>query len=153
MDLSYAKIPVFGGENRRLYRELKFVYIVTDDRNPTNHPLYVVEKDLGSCMLHFSDDNTAGMLQVEKEKPVKRSVEQENELWQMYFDGSSSKEGAGAGILLISHGGESLGLMYKLEFVTTNNATINEALMLGLKDAKDMGIQQIYVYGDSKLVV
>ena len=72
MDLTYATILVFGGENRRLYRELQFAYIVTDDKNPTNHPLYVVAKYLGTCMLHFSDDdNTAGLLQVEKEKPVK----------------------------------------------------------------------------------
>ena len=68
MDLTYATIPIFGGENRRLYRELQFSYIVTDDKNPTNHPLYVVDKDLGTCMLHFSDDdNTTGLLQVEKE--------------------------------------------------------------------------------------
>ena len=35
MDLTYATIPVFGGENRRLYRELQFAYIVTGDKNPT----------------------------------------------------------------------------------------------------------------------
>ena len=94
MDLLYATIPVFGGENRRLYRELQFAYIVTDDKNPTNHPLYVVEKDLGTCMLHFSDDNdTTSLLQVEKENLVKYTREQEDELWKMYFDGSSSKEG------------------------------------------------------------
>ena len=68
MDLSYAIVPVFGGENRRLYKELQFAYIVTNDKNPTNHPLYAVDKDLGTCMLHFSDeDNTDGLLQVEKE--------------------------------------------------------------------------------------
>ena len=40
---------------------------MTDDKNPTNHPLYAIENDLGTCMLHFSDDNdTAGLLQVEK---------------------------------------------------------------------------------------
>ena len=67
MDLTYATIPIFGDEKRRLYRELQFSYIVTDDQNPTNHPLYVVEKDLGTCMLHFSDYNDAtGILQVEK---------------------------------------------------------------------------------------
>ena len=75
MDLSYATIPIFGGENRGLYRELQFAYIVTDDRNPMNHPLYAVEKDLGSCMLHFSDDNVNGILQVEKEILVKHSIE------------------------------------------------------------------------------
>ena len=68
MDLSYATIPVFGGENRRLYRELQFAYIVTDDENPTNHPLYAVDKDMGTCMLHFSDeDNTDGLLQVDNQ--------------------------------------------------------------------------------------
>ena len=71
----------------------------------------------------------------------------------MYFDGSSSKEGAGAGIVLISPSGELVSLIYKLEFVTTNNTTKYEALILGLKVAKDMSIQQISIYGDSKLVV
>ena len=53
MELTYATIPVFGGENRRLYRELQFDYIVTDDKNPTNLPLYVVDKDwvLVCCIL------------------------------------------------------------------------------------------------------
>ena len=152
MDLSYATIPIFGGENR-LYRELDFAYMVTDDRNPMNHPLDVVEKDLGSHMLHFNDDNTIGMLHVEKEKPVKCTMEQKDELWQMYFDGSSSKEGVGAGVVLISPGGELVSLMYKLEFVTTNNTAEYEALLLGLRTTKDMGIQQIFIYGDSMLVV
>ena len=54
MDLTYATIPVFGGENRRLYRELQFAYIVTDDKNPTNHPLYAIDKYLGTCMLQLA---------------------------------------------------------------------------------------------------
>jgi hypothetical protein len=28
MDMTYATIPIFGGENRRLYRETKFSYVV-----------------------------------------------------------------------------------------------------------------------------
>ena len=43
--------------------------------------------------------------------------------------------------------------MYKLEFITTNNTAEYEALLLGLKAAKDLGIQQISAYGDSELVV
>ena len=81
MDLWYATIPIFGGENRILYRELQYAYIVTDDKNPTNHPIYAVEKDLGSCMLHFSDEDTNGMLRVEKKAPIKRNVEQKDDLW------------------------------------------------------------------------
>ena len=37
-DLSYATVPVFGGENRRLYREVQLAYIISDERNPTNYP-------------------------------------------------------------------------------------------------------------------
>ena len=58
----------------------------------------------------------------------------------MYFDGSSCKEGAGERVL-ISPGGETVRLMYKLEFVTTNNTAEYEALLLGLKAAKYLGIQ------------
>ena len=71
----------------------------------------------------------------------------------MYFDGSSSKEGVGAGVVLISPSGEVVIFMYKLEFITTNNTTKYEALLLGLRAAKYLCIQQISTYGDSELVV
>ena len=41
MDMSYATILVFGGELRRLYRETKMAYIISDQYNPSNHPIYV----------------------------------------------------------------------------------------------------------------
>jgi len=50
MDLSYATIPVFGGEQRRLYREIRLAYLVSDHDNPSNHPIFVVEDDLGSSI-------------------------------------------------------------------------------------------------------
>jgi hypothetical protein len=33
MDLTYATIPVFGGEHKRLYREAQLAYIVSDEMN------------------------------------------------------------------------------------------------------------------------
>ena len=71
----------------------------------------------------------------------------------MYFDGASSKEGVGARVLLISPGGEVISLMYKLEFKTTNNTTEYESLILGLRAAKDLGIKELAVFGDSELVI
>ena len=71
----------------------------------------------------------------------------------MYFDGASSKEGAGAGVLLISAGGEVISLMYKLEFKTTNNTVDYEALSIGLREAKDLGIKELAMFGDSELVI
>ena len=43
--------------------------------------------------------------------------------------------------------------MYKLESITINNTAEYEALLLGLKAAKDLGIEQISAYGGSELVV
>jgi hypothetical protein len=55
MDLSYATIPMFWGEHRRLYREAQLSYIISDETNPTNNPIFAVEIDLGTNMLHLTN--------------------------------------------------------------------------------------------------
>ena len=153
MDLSYATIPIFVGEQWRLYREVQMAYLVSDSDNPANHPIYAMEEGLGSCMLHLSNADTSGVLQVEKKRPVYHTTKKEDELWKMYFDGSSCKEGPGAGVVLVSSQSENVYLMYKLEFQTTNNVAEYEALVLGLRAAKYLWIQQLAIFGNSKLVV
>ena len=58
MDLTYATIPVFGGEHRILYKEAQLAYIISDETNPTNHPIFALDIDLGSSLLHLT--NTLG---------------------------------------------------------------------------------------------
>jgi hypothetical protein len=53
MDLSYATIPVFGGEHRRIYREAQLSYIISDEANPINHPIFLVDIDLGTSILQL----------------------------------------------------------------------------------------------------
>ena len=55
MYLSYATIPIFGGENIRLYRETQIDYIISDEANPTNHPIFAVDTNLGSSILQLTD--------------------------------------------------------------------------------------------------
>jgi hypothetical protein len=55
MDLSYATIPVFGGEQRRLYREAQLSYIISDETTPTNHPIFSLDTDLGSNILQLTN--------------------------------------------------------------------------------------------------
>jgi ribonuclease HI len=71
----------------------------------------------------------------------------------MFFDGASSREGVGAGVVLVSPAQETISLSYKLEFETTNNVAEYEALVLGLRAAKDMGIEEISVFGDAEMIV
>jgi hypothetical protein len=146
MDLSYATIPVFGGEQRRLYREVRLAYLVSDHENPTNHPIYVVEDDLGSSIFHIGDQMAE--TSVRKTTPAVGDSA-DNFVWKMYFDGACSREGSGVGIVFISPTQEVIPMSYKLEFDTTNNISEYEALLLGLKAAKDMGIDKLSVFGDS----
>ena len=64
-DLSYATVPVFGRESRRLYRESQPTYIISDERNPSNHPIYVVDTDFGVCILQIEESQKAS-LQIKK---------------------------------------------------------------------------------------
>jgi ribonuclease HI len=71
----------------------------------------------------------------------------------MFFDGASSREGTGAGVFFVSPSQETVSLSYKLEFETTNNVAEYEALVLSLRATKKMGIQEVVVFGDAKLIV
>jgi hypothetical protein len=51
MDMAYATLPVFGGENIRLYQKTQFSYVVSDKNNPRNHPIYATNEYLGYCIL------------------------------------------------------------------------------------------------------
>jgi hypothetical protein len=94
MDLPYDTIPIFCGEHRRLYREAQLAYIISDEENPTNHPLFSLDTDLGFSILQLTDTHEPP-LEIRKqsvtfceESPLTTSI------WKMFFDGASSKEGA-----------------------------------------------------------
>lgn len=67
----------------------------------------------------------------------------------MFFHGALSREGFGAGIVLISPTQQVVTLSYKLQFQTSNNIVEYEALILGMKETKDLGVEQLVAYGDS----
>jgi ribonuclease HI len=73
--------------------------------------------------------------------------------WKMYFDGSLTIDGAGAGILFISPTNEQLRYVLRIHFPTSNNATEYEACFHGLCIAFDLGIKCLYVHGNSSLVI
>jgi ribonuclease HI len=144
---------VFGGEHRRLYREAQLAYIISDEANPTNHPIFSLDTDLGSSLLQLTDAPEPP-LEIRK-RPITfcENSPPITSVWKMFFDGASSKEGVGAGVVFVSPTQETITLSYKLEFEATNNVAEYEALVLGLRVAKDMGIEEISVFGDVELIV
>jgi ribonuclease HI len=59
----------------------------------------------------------------------------------MYFSGSYTLKGAGAGIVLISPEGDMLKYANRIEFPTTNNVAEYEGLVTGIQLARELGIR------------
>jgi ribonuclease HI len=59
----------------------------------------------------------------------------------MYFDGSYTLNGIGAGVVLIPPEGDTLKYAIQLEFPATNNIVEYEGLVTGLWLAKELGIR------------
>jgi ribonuclease HI len=70
----------------------------------------------------------------------------------MFFDGDSSRESVGVRVIFISPTQEIKSLSFELYFETTNNVAEYEALVLGLRDAKEMNIEELVVFGDAELI-
>ena len=79
MDMSYATIPIFGGEFKRLYRETQMAYIISDQHNPSNHPIYVEEKELGSSILHLAADDNDFQPELSEKKHFQGANEKHSE--------------------------------------------------------------------------
>ncbi|XP_073133580.1 uncharacterized protein [Henckelia pumila] len=79
-------------------------------------------------------------------------LEQE-ELWKIFVDGSSCQSGSGAGIVIISPWGEETNISIRLDFKASNNEAEYEALLLGLKAARNLGISRAILYSDSQLAI
>jgi ribonuclease HI len=73
--------------------------------------------------------------------------------WKIYFDGSLTIDGAGAGILYISPTNEQLRYVLRIHFSASNNAAEYEACFHGLRIAVNLGIKRLYVHGNSALVI
>ena len=71
----------------------------------------------------------------------------------MHFDGSKTKTGLGAGVVLTSPKKDQLKYFLQIHFAASNNVAEYEALVHGLKVAKEIGIRRIICFDDSDLVV
>ncbi|GJS93738.1 reverse transcriptase domain-containing protein [Tanacetum coccineum] len=74
------------------------------------------------------------------------------EPWTLSMDGSSCVDGSGAGLILTSPEGTEFTYALRFQFTASNNETEHEALIAGLRIAAQMGVRNVHVSVDSKLV-
>ncbi|GJV36006.1 reverse transcriptase domain-containing protein [Tanacetum coccineum] len=110
---------------------------------------------------HGSD---AGLLQVVEiiadfhvEKPDESPsdtsvVETPQEPWTLFTDGSSCVDGSGAGLILTSPEGTEFTYALRFQFSASNNEADYKALIASLRITVQMGLRNVHVRVDSKLV-
>ncbi|GKC46471.1 reverse transcriptase domain-containing protein [Tanacetum coccineum] len=74
------------------------------------------------------------------------------EPWTLFTDGSSCVDGSGAGLILTSPEGTEFTYALRFQFTASNNEAEYEALIAGLRIAAQMGVRNVQVSVDSKLV-
>ncbi|XP_071683589.1 uncharacterized protein [Lolium perenne] len=72
--------------------------------------------------------------------------------WTLHFDCSKNLEGAGAGVVLTSPKGDIVRFLQLRFEPCTNNMAEYEALLHGMRIAKEMGATRLHCLGDSDLV-
>lgn len=69
------------------------------------------------------------------------------------MDGASNDHDSGAGVILITPEGRRISYALRLAFKATKNKAECEAMIIGLKLARQIGINEISIHSDSQLVV
>ncbi|XP_034218889.1 uncharacterized protein LOC117630253 [Prunus dulcis] len=85
--------------------------------------------------------------------PTKNTLDLTQPLWTLFVDGSSNAQGCGAGLVLVSPDKVALEYALRFKFQASNNEAEYEALLAGLRLAKEMDARQIQIFSDSQLVV
>ena len=99
-------------------------------------------------------DNIGVMKGVEIEKGTMSVARQKDvDQWILYVDGASNKNGSRTGMMLISPKGHKINYALCFGFPASNNEAKYEALIVGLRLARESQVHHLKVYNDSQLVV
>ena len=83
---------------------------------------------------------------------AEEGIEEDHE-WVLHVDGSSTRAGSGAGLVLTGPHGTKVLYALKFGFEASNNEAEYEALIAGLKLVRDIGARRVQALSDSMLVV
>ncbi|XP_073060300.1 uncharacterized protein [Primulina eburnea] len=76
----------------------------------------------------------------------------EEEVWRVFVDGASGLAGCGVGVVMISPPGEKIKLAIRIDSRVTNNEAEYEAVLAGIRAAREVGASRIILYSDSQLI-
>ncbi|KAL5552836.1 hypothetical protein UlMin_040237 [Ulmus minor] len=119
-------------------------------------PIYYTSKSLLDAETRYPEIQKlalALMFTYTPEMSEKITTQTQNSQWKLYVDGSSTETSSEAGIILVSPDGVKLSCAVRFKFKATNNQAEYEALLSGLRLAKEVSARHLTIYSDSQLVI
>ncbi|GKE30811.1 reverse transcriptase domain-containing protein [Tanacetum coccineum] len=137
--------------------------VLMTERETKQMPIYFVSRALRGPEINYTSMEKLVLALVhsnfiverpEKDSPDTLMAEEEElpEPWILFMDGSSCTDGSEAGLILTNPEGMEFTYALRFRFDATNNEAEYEALIAGLKIAKQMGIKKLQANVDSRLV-
>ncbi|XP_072062025.1 uncharacterized protein [Arachis hypogaea] len=164
-ELNYQKIEKFSYALILTSRRLRPYFQAHTIRVRINQPMKgILEKtDLAGRILQWAvelskfDLKYEGRTVVESQYMADFIAEYTDTLgtpieWNLYVNSSSNKAESGAGVILKSDQGTQLELSLRFEFPASNNQTEYEALLAGLKLAREVGEHKLTIFSDSQVI-
>ena len=116
-----------------------------------DHLAHQVVDDYQSMNFEFLNENI--MQVTDYEEPGPYEGPELGSWWTVIFYGDSNALGNRIGVVIISPAGFHTPFTARLCFDCTNNMAEYKACIMGLKDAIDLRIKFLSVYGDSALII
>ena len=85
--------------------------------------------------------------------PDEDNLNHEVEQWTIQTDGSSAQRRGKVGVVITTHDEEVLKYRVQLKFPATNNEAEYEGILTGLRLGRALGVKNLLVQNDSKLVI
>ncbi|GJW16674.1 reverse transcriptase domain-containing protein [Tanacetum coccineum] len=139
---------VFAAKRLQRYFQAHPIAIITDQpiKQIISRPDVAGRLQKWSTLENFLVENPAESL------PDTSVVETPQEPWTLFTDGSSCVDGSGAGLILTSPEGTKFTYALRLQVTASNNEVEYEALIVGLRITAQIGVHNVHVSVDSKLV-
>ena len=87
----------------------------------------------------------------QEEVPMAGKTPKDNRKWTLYTDGASNREGSRVVLILTIPEREEVTYALRFDFYTSNKEAEYEALLIGLRLAKQMGAEVVTALTDSRL--
>ncbi|GJX24860.1 reverse transcriptase domain-containing protein [Tanacetum coccineum] len=121
--------------------------VLMTERGTVQTPVYFISRALQVPELNYTPMILADFLieKPDKNPPDTPVVETPPEPWTLFMDGLSCVDGSGAGLILTSPEGTKFTYALRFLFTASNNEAEYEALIVGLRIAAQMGVQNVQV--------